>query len=1031
MLASLGMALVVFATSASALKTGPPDLKSALKSRERARFIENLDHLASLDGPAALGAWQAALSNSDPELRLEAWARYRSIQAGLNRDLSVPQVIRAHTSSADLLRTAKETGIEITVWAAEAAETVAAVPPYLVRQLQAAGVRCELLYETIADWQTARSAGDVLATSITPEYQKPSGETRTELRIAVIDLATKTRPEPGHNDWLGDRENILMREGSRIAYLDTFQTDGSPASIAEHIAQKFTRKGYRLSGLYTLAEFAEVAPRVFAGRSFDPGLTPKTASELSPQLAEGSFHSYEETLSEFRSLANQHSDIASFVKLGTSFEGRDIFALKITRNPEGDDPNKPEVLITGCYHAREWIAVEVPVYVANQLINNYATDDRIRFLVDSLQIWIVPIVNPDGLMFSQQSPNNQTDATRMWRKNRRPLSIGSCGSTVGVDLNRNLDFQWRLEGDSACADYCVNRSCLNDDIGASDDPREETYRGPSPASEPEIRAIKSLVDDPARRFRAQIDYHNYSQLILYPWSFNSEASPDAETLESLGARIAAETREVNNKIYKPEQAIDLYPTTGSSNDYAYGVTRVAAPFVVEMRPECCQFNVPENEIAAINRENWAGALPLLDWTPGPPILQSVAAFTPAPDGSLTNVTYAAHWVSSDGSRQLSVDTRLASIRAGPIRVKLQFSRSMNPSLVPRVTLGRDGVRDEITLAAVDPGEGWQKTIYQNDTWIGQAIIVQDFNNSSPWALAVEAEGASAFKTDGRPATIAAYRTGSGAWENFEDADGSGSLGGFDLSHVLAPTFRDDFPGIFVSAPAAAERFSAGDDITVSWALSRGDSFNPGTQRVFLSVDGGQSFLAVVGNLSGSDDKFSFQLPLTPTANARFRIEAIDRFSGNSIFGDSRNDFTIGSNVGSGVQISFQSSEKVDLSWSDGQASGPARLIIRLRVANTGGVPVLHPFLRTADLTRSNVLLSRNPRSPLGESARQSIDAGSDQILAPGETVEVTTVVGLTGKKKFNFSVEARGVPAGGSIAPATAVQVWKGKPKTR
>ena len=96
------------------------------------------------------------------------------------------------------------------------------------------------------------------------------------------------------------------------------------------------------------------------------------------QAASQHYHSYEQAQNEFKALAAAHPDLAAYVKLGQSYEGRDIFALKITRDAAADHTNKPDVLITGCHHAREWISVEAPIYFANQLINNYASDDFVR-----------------------------------------------------------------------------------------------------------------------------------------------------------------------------------------------------------------------------------------------------------------------------------------------------------------------------------------------------------------------------------------------------------------------------------------------------------------------------------------------------------------------------------------------------------------------------------------------------------------------------------------------------------------------------
>src|SRR6185369_15076166 len=318
-----------------------------------------------------------------------------------------------------------------------------------------------------------------------------------------------------------------MQRDSLVAYLDIFSADGSASSINAHIEEQYTRRGFHLIGFYTTDEFSTVAARLFGEDfSFERRTKDRQPGDVQTQAASQHYHSYEQAQNEFKALAAAHPDLAAYVKLGQSYEGRDIFALKITRDAAADNSDKPDVLITGCHHAREWISVESPVYIANKLINSYSTDDSIKYLVDHLQVWIVPIVNPDGLQYTQNTSDG-SDPAKLWRKNRHPISIANCASSVGVDLNRNYDYQWRNRGDSPCEDYCSpDRTCINDDLGASDDPRSEIYRGRDAGSEPEVKAVKSLVNDPGRHFRAQIDYHNYSQLILYPWGYAPWSTDD-------------------------------------------------------------------------------------------------------------------------------------------------------------------------------------------------------------------------------------------------------------------------------------------------------------------------------------------------------------------------------------------------------------------------------------------------------------------------------------------------------------------------
>lgn len=1018
-------------------------LKAELSSSRSQSFREALAELASLDEQGALDLWQAALKNGDPELQKEAWRKYGKARAGLARKEIIAQVVRVNARSDELIRLADSAGLELTVWAEGGGETIAAMPAYLLEALRGAGLEARLLYDSIADWQRARARGDVAAQAITPEYQSERVESQSQIRIAVIDLARRSAPAEGYSDWLGDGENILMRSESFLAYMDIFQSDGSADAVSRRIQEQYTRRGYKLAGFYTPEEFSRAVSRFFPGKRFDAGKRPddKTneseikSNEVGLALAEGRFHSYEETLSEFRQLANSNPSLARLVVLGTSYEGRQIFALKISKDATTDDSTKPDVLITGCYHAREWISVEPPVYFANKLVNDYAVDDSIKHLVDNLQIWIVPIVNPDGLTYSQRSANNVMNTFRLWRKNRRPVSAGECGSQVGVDLNRNYDFQWRMQGDEPCPDYA-------DDVGASDDPREETYRGPRAESEPEIMALKTLTDDPNRHFRAQLDYHNYAQLILYPWGFQREAAPDAGTLSRLAELMATEMSEAERRSYRPQQAIDLYSTTGSSIDYAYGVNRIAAPLLIELRPNNGNFNVPESEIAPVNNETWAGARAILDWAVGPPILESVQAYQATEDGSFSKLVYSARWIKDAdltvGARRFVVDTRFPGLEPGRLQLRLQFSRPMNTASPPRATLGRGQHLEELSLEVTDGTEGWQKTLYQDDTWVGEALLPSDDDFSRSWRLAVAASDTAGFSLDARPDTITDYAVGTGQWRGYEDASGADSAGGADLHHLLSPSLPGGLPNIFVGTPNGGERLAAGEEYTIAWTTPNVPGFIPVEQELYLTVDDGLNYDAIARGLPGIIEKHRVVLPNVATTRARMQLLVREGVNGNVLIGYSRANFTIGANVNSAVDINFVSSEHIDATWTDSPfddpasvASGPRKLIITLKVTNRGSTPVANPFLRVAELGRKNVLLTRDVKSKPVGGARQSIDVGIDSVLSPGETAQPRLIVGLTGKKKFVLSVDLYGVPVGGTINPGNAVTVWSGKPGTR
>jgi carboxypeptidase T len=212
--------------------------------------------------------------------------------------------------------------------------------------------------------------------------------------------------------------------------------------------------------------------------------------------SDSGYHNFAELTSEVNSIVAARPTIARKSVIGTSYQGRDIMAIKISDNV-GTDESEPEVLFTHHQHAREHLTVEMAVYLLHLLADNYGSDSRITNLVNTREIWILPDLNPDGGEY-----DIATGAYRSWRKNRQPNS-GS--SNVGTDMNRNWAHQWGCCG------------------GSSGSTSSSTYRGPSPESAPEVRVVanfvRSRVIGGRQQIKAGIDFHTYSQLILWPYGF--------------------------------------------------------------------------------------------------------------------------------------------------------------------------------------------------------------------------------------------------------------------------------------------------------------------------------------------------------------------------------------------------------------------------------------------------------------------------------------------------------------------------------
>jgi carboxypeptidase T len=264
-------------------------------------------------------------------------------------------------------------------------------------------------------------------------------------------------------------------------------------------------------------------------------------------------------VADINALVAAHPAIAQKSSIGLSYEGRDMPVVKISDNVATDE-NEPEVLFDAHQHAREHLTVEMALYILHLLVDNYGTDSRITNLVNSREFWIVPDMNPDGGEY-----DIATGSYRSWRKNRQPNS-GS--SNVGTDLNRNWSYQWGCCG------------------GSSGTTSSETYRGPSAFSAPETQRLRNFVNSRViggvQQIKANIDWHTYSQLVLWPYGYTTtnttpNLNADAQSAyASLGTAIAPSG-------YTPEQASDLYIADGTVIDWMWATHGIFS-YTIEMYP---------------------------------------------------------------------------------------------------------------------------------------------------------------------------------------------------------------------------------------------------------------------------------------------------------------------------------------------------------------------------------------------------------------------------------------------------------------
>ncbi len=313
------------------------------------------------------------------------------------------------------------------------------------------------------------------------------------------------------------------------------------------VVRGFDVVGMELGDALVVAEPRDLARLAALGARAEPRLAPNTDVRRLQNLAAVAaapviYRSYDDPQRGIRrwidSLAAANPRV-SVDTVGLSYEGRPILAVKV--GPRGDAASRPNVLFVATHHAREWAATEMALRLIKRLATG--TDARTDSLINQRDVWIVPVVNPDGYQYTFT-----TD--RLWRKNRRPA-----GTATGVDLNRNHSNNWGL-----------------DDSGSSPDPFSEIYRGPSAASEPEVKALQQfhVLHPPV----ISISYHTYAGLLLFPpGSRAGVLSGDLDLYRALaGTNVNPAARDrlpgSQRSFYSPGTAWLLYPTNGEYTDWA-------------------------------------------------------------------------------------------------------------------------------------------------------------------------------------------------------------------------------------------------------------------------------------------------------------------------------------------------------------------------------------------------------------------------------------------------------------------------------
>ncbi|CAG0879288.1 unnamed protein product [Cyprideis torosa] len=269
------------------------------------------------------------------------------------------------------------------------------------------------------------------------------------------------------------------------------------------------------------------------------------------------------------------------IHFGNSYEGRNLSVLRINKPNSNNGITKKVAWMDANIHAREWITSAVATWIINELLTNQSLNN----VLEQWDIYINPILNPDGLQYSKT--NN-----RLWRKSRSPNPRTYC---VGTDLNRNWDYYFG-------------------GVGASHNPCSILYHGSRAFSEPETAAASQYISSLSPNTTLYLALHSYSQLILLPYGNTYQHPSDYDELMNIALQGEAAIEGVGGGNWRSGTASDLlYLSSGTADDWAKAKAGIKYSYTFELRDRGYYgFLLPPGQIIPAAKETWAGILAMLN-----------------------------------------------------------------------------------------------------------------------------------------------------------------------------------------------------------------------------------------------------------------------------------------------------------------------------------------------------------------------------------------------------------------------------------
>jgi len=354
---------------------------------------------------------------------------------------------------------------------------------------------------------------------------------------------------PHRGGWRGARSAILIAVAV-ASHAAAAHAQRVTVRVATSRPDSLLSAGFDVVGAETGITLVVVTPPERArlgalGYRISGEIIPRALGRAGAQVAPVVYRSFDDPVRGVRAWMDSivtANPRVSVDTIGMSFEQRPLLVLKI--GPAGDSPARPNAFFVATYHAREWAATETAMRLVQWLAEPPGGDARRDSLVQSRDIWIMPVANPDGYQYT-------FDGDRLWRKTRSPQP----GTDVGVDMNRNHTVHWAFDNQGSSA------------VAASD-----IYRGPAPASEVETRSIEAFhaLYPPI----VALSYHTFAGLLMYPPGHAyGELPADRAVYRTLaGTHLRSAVPDhlpgSNRTTYAPGPSWNLYTTNGEYTDFA-------------------------------------------------------------------------------------------------------------------------------------------------------------------------------------------------------------------------------------------------------------------------------------------------------------------------------------------------------------------------------------------------------------------------------------------------------------------------------